>query len=519
MFGFLRPAQHDLAYRQLYARCCQHQRQVAGLSSLPLLSYEAVFLYALAMDAGWFAPPDAQAPACCRLRRRTDAPSKSEVAVADFAVAFGLLLASIKVEDDVTDDGSWLARIVRWKLSPQFRAARTYFQTLDDQFETRIGEFLNQHAQLEQTCRHAVIPLQDYVQPTAQAFGYVFSLAARIARVDLPSPRYCRGEGSGVRGIHEAACATSHRSILDAGQRDLGSIGPLLPLTPSPSPQITGARGAATFISADELFLSAPRVSGSNATWLTSIGQNVGAAIIAFDCAVDWETDQKRGRCNPLPDQSAAEAALQESRLFLAQAGWHGDSQLLASAVTTRLLLGLCHRLENTQLPWQRRATRKARWQNWGLLGQPGYTFARCDCIVALCEYGGPVACEGLCAGAECCAAGEGAAAGADCCVGCGSCGADCCVITSIDSCCGTTSSQQKSDESETKVPDPPHTYRGITIGDHGFAKTALGPTGYVQVNRQKLLAQAEVGFISESEPVEVIELRSFGVVVRKIAT
>ena len=56
MFGFLRPRPQSDDYRRAYARLCVHQRQRLGLRSLPFHSYEAVFLYQLALDAGAVAP-------------------------------------------------------------------------------------------------------------------------------------------------------------------------------------------------------------------------------------------------------------------------------------------------------------------------------------------------------------------------------------------------------------------------------------------------------------------------------
>ncbi len=43
---------------------------------------------------------------------------------------------------------------------------------------------------------------------------------------------------------------------------------------------------------------------------LTELGRKLGAAIIAFDCAVDWTRDRRRGEYNPLPDESAAAGAM-----------------------------------------------------------------------------------------------------------------------------------------------------------------------------------------------------------------
>src|SRR5688500_2547216 len=104
MFGFLRPRAPTLAYRQVYAQCCARQHELYGISSLPLLSYEAVFLYVCAIDAGLCPGPPAGAPRCCRLRTSLNLPA-ADLPIAEYCASFGLLLASIKLDDDVRDEG------------------------------------------------------------------------------------------------------------------------------------------------------------------------------------------------------------------------------------------------------------------------------------------------------------------------------------------------------------------------------------------------------------------------------
>jgi hypothetical protein len=43
---------------------------------------------------------------------------------------------------------------------------------------------------------------------------------------------------------------------------------------------------------------------------LTDLGRKLGAAIIAFDCAVDWNRDRRRGEYNPLADETAVAGAM-----------------------------------------------------------------------------------------------------------------------------------------------------------------------------------------------------------------
>ena len=71
MFGFLRPgcdASRGRRYRQVYAACCAHQRGNYGALATLFNSYEAIFLYHLAIESGVCGAPDASTPTCCRFR-------------------------------------------------------------------------------------------------------------------------------------------------------------------------------------------------------------------------------------------------------------------------------------------------------------------------------------------------------------------------------------------------------------------------------------------------------------------
>jgi hypothetical protein len=53
---------------------------------------------------------------------------------------------------------------------------------------------------------------------------------------------------------------------------------------------------------------------------LVTVGRRLGAALLAFDCAVDWRRDRRRGEFNPLPDEAAVPAALHFAQERLAEA-------------------------------------------------------------------------------------------------------------------------------------------------------------------------------------------------------
>ena len=233
MFGFLSPRPHSDSYRHAYARVCVHLRRAFGVRALPFHSYEAVFAYQLALDSGAFPAAVMPAVRCCKLASPGNLSAAADAAHGRFAAAFALLLADIKLTDDIRDSGSWLARGVRFALKGRIRAARAHLAEFDPNFDTTVNGFLAAHAKLE--ARPDAIPLTEYVEPTSAAFGYVFGLAARLPGM------------------------------------------------------------------------------GAFAEPLTAIGQGIGAALLAFDCAVDWRRDRLRNEFNPLPDEAAVRSAMRFS--------------------------------------------------------------------------------------------------------------------------------------------------------------------------------------------------------------
>ena len=174
MFGFLRATRNNRVYRQVYSGCCAFQHAEFGITTLPLFSYESVFLYLLAMDAGECPPPDRTDVTCCRLRRSGRHLHAVDAKFAEFCSAFGLLLASIKLEDDVRDDRSLLARIALWQLRGRIERAHDYFSTLDASFRKQVKELIQRHLELENNQRPMTI--EEYAKPTAEAFSYVVGL-------------------------------------------------------------------------------------------------------------------------------------------------------------------------------------------------------------------------------------------------------------------------------------------------------------------------------------------------------
>jgi len=231
MFGFLRPRPQSDDYRRAYARLCVHQRQRLGLRSLPFHSYEAVFLYQLALDAGAVAPECLPNVRCCKLAYRSSVTVADDAEAGLFCASFAVLLASIKIDDDVRDSRSGLARFARFFLRSRIAVANRHLAKFDPAFESTVAAFVAAHNRLERP--GVAISLEAYAAPTGEAFGYLFGLFA-IA-LHLPDVR-------------------------------------------------------STFV---------------------EIGRGVGRALIAFDCAADWQRDRARGEFNPLPDEAAVKRALE----------------------------------------------------------------------------------------------------------------------------------------------------------------------------------------------------------------
>jgi len=183
MFGYSKPHPAPEGYRAFYARLCQHHRGHHGLRTAPAHSYEAVFLFALAGDLGLFDRDALPETGCCHLRSLPREIPKTERAVGEFCSRVGMLLAGVKLDDDVADDHSFSARIVsRWWRKP-IREARDYFQSIDPVFVTRMRAiFVKQH-EIEQRSS-GKITLQEAIEPTADAFGYVFGLLSEVAGRD-----------------------------------------------------------------------------------------------------------------------------------------------------------------------------------------------------------------------------------------------------------------------------------------------------------------------------------------------
>jgi hypothetical protein len=95
------------------------------------MSYEAAFLYRLAIDFKLLPELPQSAAQCCRLRRLRNAEDAPDFQAASFAATFGVVLAGIKLQDDVQDSGRWFNRLLLAKYQRQIRGAHRFMARTD----------------------------------------------------------------------------------------------------------------------------------------------------------------------------------------------------------------------------------------------------------------------------------------------------------------------------------------------------------------------------------------------------
>jgi hypothetical protein len=104
--------------------------------------------------------------------------------------------------------------------------------------------------------------------------------------------------------------------------------------------------------------------------FLRSLGEHLGSAIVAFDCAMDRERDRRRGAFNPLPDgEDSLRDALALCRRHLYLAAEECRRHFGDSAHSRRVLLTVAGRIPGTcpVTGCQRfRSETRSRWQLWG---------------------------------------------------------------------------------------------------------------------------------------------------------
>lgn len=222
MFGFSRPPVTTLAYRTLYSRCCQHLRARYGVRSLRFHCYDSVLIYTAATDASPQLREGIPERRCCQWRRDKKIAAARDASIGYFSASLSMLLAHTKVSDDIRDTRGLRPRFWRWFLKKQFHDAQAYFSDLDRDFSRTISGYLDSHFQFE--CDELDVDLDQYTQPTAQAFRYVFGLASLLPELSGHREFFCElGYWLG-RAIISFDCAIDWKRDKTSGQfNPLGS--------------------------------------------------------------------------------------------------------------------------------------------------------------------------------------------------------------------------------------------------------------------------------------------------------
>ena len=466
MFGFLRGPKQP-AYRQAYARCCSMQRSVCGYRSLPVISYESVFAYCLAIDFQLIPRPRENDPHCCRARQASRfAWESKERLAAEFCAHLAMLLVQTKLADDIQDSPKFsasglLGRLGHLALRRPFGRSRCFLDTIDSKFQHDLDKCFEDHRRLESS---TVAPMiSEYVRPTAKAFARVFGLLPRLMQ------------------------------------------------------------------------------SGNSISDFEAIGEKIGAAIIAFDCAVDWKRDQRSGDYNPLQGEQGVELAMERCLQDLVAAGWliaeSTGHQSISASVLRHQVQRVAKRRNSSTNP---RARELAPSRQFAF--RSGAIDLECLCWLVdasvccepnccgkksqddkadakanrkrrkrLKERGGFCDCDcGGCDGCDC--------DGCDCDSGfdgesnCGWFDGDLCCFAYYDSC--NDGKKDSNDDSGTVESQTPQ--QDTYVGKRGITVTQLAPFGTIRVEGKEHAAKSQGQMIEASKDIVIIQKEAFGYLVRE---
>lgn len=207
MFGFLLPRDCSLDYRSRYSRMCQIQRQCYGAPSTMFLSYEAIFLYTLLTEAA-YESIEIPKQYCCRLRKLSDNNSQIEKNIGKFCASFSLILAKIKIDDDIYDENRLFSRLLKNIFHSKFNDAIRYFEKLRPDFKEEVHDIIELSKDVE---RQANSDLSTFQEPTATGFELIFSMSSQLGGVWIDKQSLSEiGDRIG-RSIIAFDCASDYR--------------------------------------------------------------------------------------------------------------------------------------------------------------------------------------------------------------------------------------------------------------------------------------------------------------------
>ncbi|MBC8355678.1 MAG: hypothetical protein H8E66_27180 [Planctomycetes bacterium] len=263
---------------------------------------------------------------------------------------------------------------------------------------------------------------------------------------------------------------------------------------------------------------------------LAAVGEQVGHAIIAFDCAVDWSRDRRRGDFNPLPDELSVTNSFRYCVARLRTAAQICRFNFGQLALSSNVLTSVARRVEkriNSSAttcaslgPRQQLAASGSvyTFMDFGLLGViDGCCEIAACCEVASCCDAGALGGETACGFAECCLV-SGDSGSHVACTQCCDPGCCCC-----DPCCATNNKKKRNgnlssaDASPTKLAPIDEPAWELEIGMWGVARTPLRPTGQGIFDDRILDVATEGEFVSAAARIQIVDIFRDRVVVRAI--
>lgn len=115
---------------------------------------------------------------CCRLRKLSSVEALPDLPIGKFCSALAMILAETKLDDDIRDNSSVRGRLLKTMLASRLHHGQDYFKKLAPEFNDTITGYIDGHLLLEKD--QVLVPFRQYVKPTSDAFGYLFSLLALL---------------------------------------------------------------------------------------------------------------------------------------------------------------------------------------------------------------------------------------------------------------------------------------------------------------------------------------------------
>ena len=240
-----------------------------------------------------------------------------------------------------------------------------------------------------------------------------------------------------------------------------------------------------------------PGATPGMADALGRLGERIGSAIIRYDCAVDRETDERRGEFNPLRSAAEEELAIDDTLEDLTTAARDWRAIVGRESELARLF---DHRIDSILAEGTGTSVEcAARLERSGLARDRESVYLHvnpCALVEAL------DCCVGLADCLSCLAPRRHGGCLHDC--GAGHTG---CCCSPIDDLCCSTSNVTGGDEDATGSP---------LIGMTGKCITSLKPQGTIRIGGVRRRAETKGEHLPKGTKVVVIAAESFGLLVRQ---